>query len=168
MAWTFPTSTSAAWDSGHSWALLFTQQAQYDAFRGTAGRNFPDSLVLLADESCCTSKLSDCLDITQGLTIQYCQCVNDTSISHFVLDLNTDAFARAALLVEWQAATKARQSLSADAKTSSDDSGASAETETSRALQARLMQLLFSSMQRFGPFATGHVNLSSTPGSALL
>lgn len=75
VAWSFPTSTSAAWNSGHSWALLFTQQAQHDAFR--------------------------------------------------------------ALLVEWQAATKARQSLSADAKTSSDDSGASAETETSRDSQAR-------------------------------
>lgn len=41
----------------------------------------------------------------------------------------------AALLVEWQAATKARQSLGADAKTSSDESGASAETDTSRAHQ---------------------------------
>jgi hypothetical protein len=41
----------------------------------------------------------------------------------------------AALLVEWQAATKARQLLGADAKTSSDESGASAETDTSRAHQ---------------------------------
>lgn len=30
--WAFPTATSAAWVSGHGWALLFTQQQQYDAF----------------------------------------------------------------------------------------------------------------------------------------
>jgi hypothetical protein len=34
VAWFFPTSNSAAWDSGRSWTLLFTQQAQHKAFRG--------------------------------------------------------------------------------------------------------------------------------------
>lgn len=138
VAWSFPTSTSAAWNSGHSWALLFTQQAQHDAFRGTIP--LTDSVhewystIIDIDNSpiSCTSKV-----YRQNLVVGSTACIP----SRFLASKQALVGAQvspcfAALLVEWQAATKARQSLSADAKTSSDDSGASAETDTSRAFQA--------------------------------
>ncbi len=148
-AWSFPTQTSAAWDSGHSWALLFTQQAQHEAFRGV-------SLFVLPDP---TPLPLGCKTMPQHVTRLAVFCgawrhpvplPNSSAglwLAHVVntcpplVPPDTESagclLAAAALLVEWQAATKARQSLSADGKSSSEDSGASAETDTSRAFQAR-------------------------------
>ena len=34
VAWSYPTSQTATWSSGHGWSLLFVAQQQHDAFRG--------------------------------------------------------------------------------------------------------------------------------------